>query len=164
MNDDVLKKDTKYILDLGKVGNIAEIVLNGQVLPIQWKPPYRADVTPWLHAGKNELQIKITNLWPNRLIGDQFLPAEQRYAFTNIAKFTKASPLLESGLLGPVSSVRPWHPMHEIDSNPLPPAESSRRTGNRPESRWQTSQSPLSMVDRWMLWRLPQSWPSTGEM
>ncbi|MCK4988999.1 MAG: hypothetical protein KAS29_00880, partial [Bacteroidales bacterium] len=102
MNNDVLKKDTKYILDLGKVGNIAEIVLNGQTLPIQWKPPYRADVTPWLHAGKNELQIKITNLWPNRLIGDQFLPAEQRYAFTNIAKFTKISLLLESGLLGPV--------------------------------------------------------------
>jgi hypothetical protein len=102
MNNDVLKKDTKYILDLGKVGNIAEIVLNGQTLPIQWKPPYRADVTPWLHAGKNELQIKITNLWPNRLIGDQFLPVEQRYTFTNIAKFTKISPLLESGLLGPV--------------------------------------------------------------
>jgi len=102
MNDNVLKKDTKYILDLGKVSNIAEIVLNSQALPIQWKPPYRTDVTPWLHAERNELQIKITNLWPNRLIGDQFLPVGQRYAFTNIAKFTKASPLLESGLLGPV--------------------------------------------------------------
>ena len=54
-------------------------------------------------AGSNELEIAVTNLWPNRLIGDQRLPPEQRHTHTNITKFTADSPLMPSGLLGPVS-------------------------------------------------------------
>ena len=53
-------------------------------------------------AGSNSLEVQVTNLWPNRLIGDQFLPEGQRFTHTNVRHFTQASPLLESGLLGPV--------------------------------------------------------------
>lgn len=53
------------------------------------------------------------NLWPNRLIGDQFLPVNERSTKTNITKFTKDSPLLPSGLLGPVKLV--FEPVVTID-------------------------------------------------
>jgi hypothetical protein len=48
------------------------------------------------------LEIKVVNLWPNRLIGDSALPPEQQLTITNIHHFTKTSELLPSGLLGPV--------------------------------------------------------------
>ncbi len=101
-----LRPNTSYYLDLGVVKDMAEIVLNDQKLPILWKKPFRADITPWLQSGQNRVEIKITNLWPNRLIGDQWLPKEARYTYTNIGKFTKDSPLIESGLSGPVQIYR----------------------------------------------------------
>ena len=106
IEDTLLKQNTQYYLDLGVVKDLAEITLNDQILPILWKPPFRADITPWIRSGLNSLEIKITNLWPNRLIGDQWLSKEERYTYTNIGKFTKDSPLLESGLLGPVQIYR----------------------------------------------------------
>jgi len=89
-------------LDLGDVRELAEVILNGRNLGILWKPPRRVDMTGAVHPGKNRLEIRVTNLWPNRIIGDQFLPEPQRLTRTNIRKFTKESPLLPSGLLGPV--------------------------------------------------------------
>jgi len=89
-------------LDLGDVRELAEVILNGRNLGILWKPPRRVDMTGVVRPGKNRLEIRVTNLWPNRIIGDQFLPEPQRLTRTNIRKFTKESPLLPSGLLGPV--------------------------------------------------------------
>ncbi|HYW33882.1 MAG TPA: hypothetical protein VE868_00615, partial [Balneolaceae bacterium] len=65
--------------------------------------PFGADITDQVHPGKNSLTIKVINLWPNRIIGDQFLPKKKRYTQTNVTKFTKKSPLMTSGLLGPVT-------------------------------------------------------------
>lgn len=89
-------------LDLGQVENIAEVRLNGVDLGILWKKPFRVDISSAVRTGENLLEISVTNLWPNRLIGDQFLPKDQRFTRTNVMKFTKDSPLLEAGLLGPV--------------------------------------------------------------
>ncbi len=102
LENEILEKGYRLDIDLGSVKNIAEISLNGDLLGICWTPPFRMDVTAALKPGANHLTIEITNLWPNRLIGDQFLPEDKRIAFTNIQTFTKKSPLLESGLLGPV--------------------------------------------------------------
>ena len=92
----------KVVLDLGTVKEIAEVSVNGNSLGILWKPPYQADVTGALKPGANRLEVRITNLWPNRIIGDQFLPADKRFTFTVYHAYKKDSPLLESGLLGPV--------------------------------------------------------------
>jgi hypothetical protein len=92
-------------LDLGQVKNIAHVRLNGVDVGVAWKPPYRVEVTRALREGANEIEIEVTNLWPNRLIGDEFLPAAEHITSTNIHKFTKNSPLLPSGLLGPVRIV-----------------------------------------------------------
>jgi hypothetical protein len=95
-------KSNTFLLELGNVKDVAEIVLNGKFIRILWAPPFKVNVTSVLVPGTNKLTIRVTNLWPNRLIGDQFLPEKERYTFTNIKKFTKDSPLRESGLLGPV--------------------------------------------------------------
>jgi hypothetical protein len=92
-------------LDLGRVQVIAEVNVNGQDLGILWKPPFRVEITDLARPGKNRLQIRVTNLWPNRLIGDQSLPENQRTTWTTWQHYTKDSPLLESGLLGPVEIV-----------------------------------------------------------
>ena len=58
------------LLDLGKVKNIAEVTLNGKNLSVLWKPPFKVDISDAIQEGQNQLEIKVTNLWPNRLIGD----------------------------------------------------------------------------------------------
>ena len=96
-----LGKDRRVELDLGAVSKLARVLVNGRDLGILWKPPYRADVTRALHAGANQLQIRVTNLWVNRLIGDQ-QPDAKQVTFTTFNPYKADSPLLESGLLGPV--------------------------------------------------------------
>ena len=99
----LLGPSRKLELDLGDVRELAELFLNGRSLGIVWKLPRTVDITAAAHAGTNQLRIEVTNLWPNRLIGDQFLPEGQRYTKTNIRKFTTDSSLMPSGLLGPVT-------------------------------------------------------------
>ncbi|HEY3860587.1 MAG TPA: glycosyl hydrolase [Verrucomicrobiae bacterium] len=93
---------SKVILDLGQVRELAEVKVNGRSCGIAWTPPFRADITAALKPGGNALEIEVVNFWPNRLIGDQFLPPAERLTKTNIRKFTQHTPLMESGLLGPV--------------------------------------------------------------
>jgi hypothetical protein len=89
-------------LDLGDVKNLAEVRLNGKNLGILWTVPFRVDVTDAVKPAGNRLEIEIVNFWPNRIIGDQFLSPEKRLTRTNIRKLTKDTPLMDSGLLGPV--------------------------------------------------------------
>jgi hypothetical protein len=89
-------------LDLGEVHEVAAVRINGKAAAIIWKAPYSLRADPLLHAGENTIEVDVTNLWPNRLIGDAQLPDGKHYTWTNIRKYTKDSPLLPSGLLGPV--------------------------------------------------------------
>jgi len=123
---DRLKTGAELWLDLGAVKNFAEVSLNGQDCGVLWKPPFRVDITAAAKPGVNQLVVKVTNLWPNRLIGDEQLPPDckwngdqlaawpqwlldgqpsptGRLTFTTWHHWTKNSPLLESGLLGPVT-------------------------------------------------------------
>lgn len=90
------------VLDLGNVRQLTEVRLNGKNLGVLWTMPFRVDVTEALKQKDNTLEIEVVNFWPNRIIGDDSLPAEQRLTRTNIRKLTKDTPLEESGLLGPV--------------------------------------------------------------
>ena len=95
-------KDSPLLLDLGEVHEVASVRLNGHDLGVVWTIPARIDITSAVKAGENDLEIKVVNLWPNRLGHDESLPKEQRLTQTNIHKFSPASPLLPSGLVGPV--------------------------------------------------------------
>ncbi len=99
------KEGKRLYLDLGNVQELAEVILNGKSLGVAWIAPYRIDITDEVKEGKNELEIQVVNLWPNRLIGDQFLPVEKRRTKTNVRKFDKDYSLRTSGLLGPVQII-----------------------------------------------------------
>jgi hypothetical protein len=77
---EALADGRRVVLDLGRVEVIAEVCVNGKELGTLWKPPFRVDVTDAVHPGENELVVRVTNTWPNRLIGDEQLPAENDYA------------------------------------------------------------------------------------
>jgi len=115
------------MLDLGTVRELAQVALNGRDLGVLWKPPFRLDITAAAKPGANSLEVRVTNLWPNRLIGDEQLPPDAEYnpgsslkawpewllkgeprpgdriAFTTWQHWQKDSRLMESGLLGPVT-------------------------------------------------------------
>jgi hypothetical protein len=123
----LLASHRRWYLDLGKVAVMAEVKLNGKSLGILWKPPFRVDVTDALKSGENKLEAKVVNLWINRLIGDEQLPEDSsrnsngtlkewpqwldsglpsptgRTTFTSWRLWHKSDPLVESGLLGPVT-------------------------------------------------------------
>jgi hypothetical protein len=94
----------KLYLDLNRVRNVARIRLNGDDLGVVWTAPWRIEITKAAKPAANILEVDVINLWPNRLIGDARLPADQRLTKTNVGKFNdpKHQKLLPSGLLGPV--------------------------------------------------------------
>jgi hypothetical protein len=119
------RADERYVLDFGDLKNFAETELNGKPLSLLWKPPYRLDVTEALQRGENTLKVKVTNLWPNRLIGDEQLPEDRewtvkhlkawpqwvldgkpsptgRFTFTTWRHWYKDDEPLPSGIFGPV--------------------------------------------------------------
>lgn len=115
----------RLILELGRVHEFAQVLLNGVDCGLRWRQPFRFDLTGPLEFGENRLEVRVTNLWPNRMIGDARMPEDAewvknrlarwpdwvlkggaspagRYTFTHIRPYTKDSPLQPSGLLGPV--------------------------------------------------------------
>lgn len=124
--ESVFEEDVLVELDLGRVDVIAEVILNGHHLGVLWKAPFRVDLEKVAHKGSNKLEIQVTNLWPNRLIGEEQLPADmqwkngapvswpkwlldnqatntsKRSTFTTYQHYHKDAELLPSGLLGPV--------------------------------------------------------------
>lgn len=122
----------RLYLDLGRVEVVVRVVVNGRDLGTHWKRPFRIDVTDAVRSGGNALQVDVTNLWPNRLIGDEQQPQENDYSvtggnqpggikeiprwfmegktkpasprltFATWKHYASDSPLLESGLIGPV--------------------------------------------------------------
>jgi len=116
----------RLFLDLGRVEVMGAVTLNGRDLGILWKPPFRVEITHAVRPGPNALEVKVVNLWPNRMIGDDHLPSDAprhpngrlkrwpkwvleskpsptgRHAFAAWRPWTKNAALLPSGLLGPV--------------------------------------------------------------
>ena len=95
-------KGARLLLDLGKVKELARVSLNGHALGEVWTPPFEVDITKYVHPGKNELKVAVTNLWVNRLIGDLQPHVKKKYTFTTIPTYKPNAPLRASGLLGPV--------------------------------------------------------------
>ena len=91
---------TEYYLDLGKVNELAEVIVNGQSAGILWRAPFRCRVDKLLHKGDNTIQVKVTNLWVNRLIGDE-QPGAKRLTWTSRKFYDSTDPLRQSGMLGP---------------------------------------------------------------
>jgi hypothetical protein len=74
-----LGEDVAPILDLGRVENFARVRINGREAGILWKPPFTISTADLLREGANSIELEIVNLWPNRLIGDEQLPADAEW-------------------------------------------------------------------------------------
>lgn len=89
-------------LDLGRVGDVAEVVVNGKPAGIAWKQPYEVDVGKLVGAGTNTVEVRVANLWVNRLVGDA-QPGATKVTFTAAPTYQADAPLRPSGLIGPVT-------------------------------------------------------------
>ncbi|MDN3594842.1 glycosyl hydrolase [Zunongwangia endophytica] len=89
-------------LNLGEFSDIAEVFLNGENVGVVWTFPHRINISKLLKKGNNTLEIKITNTWRNRLIGDHNLPEKERLIWTTAPYRLDGEDLLPAGLLGPV--------------------------------------------------------------
>jgi hypothetical protein len=96
------KRGQPLWLDLGKVGDLAEVRVNGQLAGTTWFAPYRLDIGRYVKSGTNRLEVKVANLWVNRLIGDQ-QPGAQKITYTAVPTYKAGAPLRPSGLIGPVT-------------------------------------------------------------
>jgi hypothetical protein len=94
--------DRPVYLDLGEVHSIARVRLNGEDLGIVWCAPWRVEISNHVKSQGNLVEIAVANLWPNRLIGDSAMPEEERVSWTTWSPYKPESPLLPSGLIGPV--------------------------------------------------------------
>lgn len=89
-------------LDLGEAKEVAEVTINGQLAGYAWHAPYRIDISRTAKAGDNVLQVRVANLWVNRLIGDQ-QPGSEKITWTALPTYLRTAPLKRSGLIGPVT-------------------------------------------------------------
>lgn len=114
-------------LDLGRIHDMARVRLNGRDLGVLWTAPWRVDAGDALRSRNNVLEVDVANRWRNRLVGDERMPPDADYgtdgnilrwppwisegaarprngraAFATWKHFTADTPLLPSGLLGPV--------------------------------------------------------------
>ena len=89
-------------LDLGRVGDVAEVRVAGKLVATLWKAPWTVDVGAFARAGTNALEVRVANLWVNRLVGDA-QPGATKVAFVTIPTYRKDAPLRPAGLLGPVT-------------------------------------------------------------
>ncbi len=115
LDSSYLPEQQAIILDLGRVEEVAEVFINNRNAGIIWCEPCKADISDLVKPGKNNLIIKVANVWTNRLCGDAKLAPENRISNTNITRLPNAWSypmetipneeygLRESGLLGPVT-------------------------------------------------------------
>lgn len=129
-----ISSNSRFELDLGRVEVLADVRINGKQVASLWRPPFRTDITDAVIPGENNIEVHVTTLWVNRLIGDEFLPQDfewgkplwkrtpvkawpgwlsgktertsGRKAFCAIQLFGENDPLVPSGLIGPVRILR----------------------------------------------------------
>lgn len=99
------KKGRPLWLDLGEAREVAEVLVNGKSAGYAWRAPYRVDVGAVMKPGRNRLEVRVANLWVNRLIGDAQPGVTGKVTWTALPTYTAKAPLRRSGLIGPVTLV-----------------------------------------------------------
>lgn len=96
------KRGQPLWIDLGEAREIAEVRVNGKLAGSAWHAPYRVDIGEFAKPGSNKLEIRVANLWVNRMIGDA-QPGAEKVTWTPMPTYRKDAPLRPSGLIGPVT-------------------------------------------------------------
>ena len=97
-----------FILDLGAVNTIAEVIVNGRNAGTLMYSPYKIDISEYLADGVNSIEIQVTPRTINRYLGfknayslttgDEQL--QYQYYSTNVSSRTS---YVDAGLMGPVA-------------------------------------------------------------
>ncbi len=96
-----------YFLDIDEIKEVAEVFINNSSAGILWKKPFRMDISRFIQPGENQIDIAVTNLWNNRIVGDYQAGVKRKYTRTNMKRgFNSATPLIPSGIIGKVRIVR----------------------------------------------------------
>ena len=95
-------RSARLVLDLGSIGDVAEVRINGKLAGTAWHAPYRMDISQAVKPGRNTIEVRVANLWVNRLIGDA-QPGATKITLTGVPTYTAEAPLRKSGLIGPVN-------------------------------------------------------------
>ncbi len=112
-----VQKDLQLELDLGMVGDIADVELNGIKAGVRWMRGQSLDITGAARPGRNSLAVEVTNTLINRVSGLKELPPvpeqlrsrygdDLRLKTSSSRRLIGYTPLPNSGLLGPVT-IRP---------------------------------------------------------
>jgi hypothetical protein len=100
-----IKSKNSIILDLGDVKDLAEVTVNGKNMGVYWNTPFKVDITKAVRNGENTIEIKVINMWHNRLVGDAQPGTSKKVTYTQMEFFKSEEPLLPAGLLGPVKII-----------------------------------------------------------
>lgn len=87
-------KNARVILDLDSVNDMAAVRVNGHAFPLMWKAPYTLDITSALKSGDNKIEIDVTNLWPNRMIGDEHEPDDMQWSEPLHYEYAPGNPMI----------------------------------------------------------------------
>lgn len=90
-------------VDLGKVGVMASVKINGIDIGTTWIAPYKLNTNGSVKEGENTIEVEVVNVWRNRITGDKSLPEEKKTTWLLVDKITPEESLIPSGLLGPVT-------------------------------------------------------------
>ena len=96
------KPGQRLVLDLGEAREVAKVSFNGQPVGYAWHAPYTLDVSRFVKPGRNHVEIRVANLWVNRLVGDA-QPGATKVTWTAMPTYRADAPLRRSGLIGPVT-------------------------------------------------------------
>lgn len=96
-------KNAKAFIDLGAVGVMASVKINGIEIGTTWISPYKLEASKAIKNGKNTIEVEVVNVWRNRITGDKTLPEKDKTTWLLVDKITSEEALISSGLLGPVT-------------------------------------------------------------
>ena len=108
LEESYLRDNSSYFLDLGEVGEVATIYLNGSEIATKVFAPFSFDISKYVRAGENHLVIDVANTWSNQLIGELDIPYNEQRTRSNVGardgydRPWRAYKPRQSGLLGPV--------------------------------------------------------------
>ena len=102
--------DLRLELDLGKVGNVAEVRINGKNVGTCWIRGQTLDATKALRPGRNSMEVLVTNTLINRVshfkeappVPDSLVPHYGKGLSPPQPGVMGFKPLPASGLIGPV--------------------------------------------------------------
>ena len=90
-------------IDLGKVGVMASVKINGTDVGTTWMYPFKLNITEALLQGENTVEVEVVNVWRNRITGDKTLTETERTTSYLFDSTTPEEELISSGLIGPVT-------------------------------------------------------------